>query len=251
MLVASEGAEICHGPPRYVATERWRVDTARVFASSTHLKRACIAVACAAAFATPVDAARVALPSPNLDLPAQQALQKAVLAGGCFWGVELVFEHVKGVHDVRSGYAGGKSYLAHYASVASGDTGHAESVEITYDPQQISYGELLRVFFSVAHDPTQLNRQGPDEGTQYRSTIFVTNADQERVARAYIDQLRAARAFDDPIVTTLQPLQAFYAAEAEHQDYATRNPRQPYIVMNDRPKLFHLQQQFPALFKER
>jgi peptide-methionine (S)-S-oxide reductase len=205
----------------------------------------------AALVASPSIAARVALPSPRIDLPAKSGLQKAVVAGGCFWGVELVFEHIKGVHDVRSGYAGGKSYLARYASVASGDTGHAESVEITYDPQQISYGELLRVFFSVAHDPTQLNRQGPDEGTQYRSTIFFASPDQERVARAYIDQLQSLRVFDEPIVTTLEPLQGFYVAEAEHQDYATRHPRQPYILLNDRPKLARLQQLFPALVKAR
>jgi peptide-methionine (S)-S-oxide reductase len=213
-------------------------------------KRICIAVVCLTV-ASSAAAAPVALPAPKLDIPAQQSLQKAVLAGGCFWGVELVYEHVKGVQDVRSGYAGGKSYMAHYASVASGDTGHAESVEITYDPQQISYGELLRVFFSVAHDPTQLNRQGPDEGTQYRSTIFIANGEQERVARAYIEQLQSVRAFEEPIVTTLERLEGFYPAEAEHQDYATRNPRQPYIVMNDRPKLLHLQQQFPSLFKNR
>jgi len=196
-------------------------------------------------------AARSELPAPRIDLPGAAGLQQVVLAGGCFWGVELVFEHVKGVADVRSGYAGGKSYMAHYASVAAGDTGHAESVEITYDPKQISYGELLRVFLSVAHDPTQLNRQGPDEGTQYRSTIFFGSEDQERVARAYVDQLQTARVFEEPIVTTFEKLEGFYPAEAEHQDYATRHPRQPYIVLNDRPKLFHLQRRFPALYQER
>jgi peptide-methionine (S)-S-oxide reductase len=208
----------------------------------------CVALALAVMVAAPALAARTALPPPRVDLP-ESGLQKIVLAGGCFWGVELVFEHVKGVHDVRSGYAGGKSYMAHYASVASGDTGHAESVEITYDPQQISYGELLRVFFSVAHDPTQLNRQGPDEGTQYRSAIFIANAEQERVARAYIEQLQALAAFDEPIVTTLERLQGFYVAEAEHQDYATRHPRQPYIVLNDRPKLARFEKLFPELVK--
>jgi peptide-methionine (S)-S-oxide reductase len=216
------------------------------------MKSACwIILALSVASSSPSVAARGPLPSPVLDLPARSGLQKAVLAGGCFWGIELVFEHVQGVHDVRSGYAGGKSYMAHYASVASGDTGHAESVEITYDPQQISYGELLRVFFSVAHDPTQLNRQGPDEGPQYRSTIFVASQEEQRVAQAYIDQLQRLRAFDEPIVTTLEPLQGFYVAEPEHQDYATRHPRQPYIVLNDRPKLTRLQQQFPALLKSR
>ena len=207
-----------------------------------------ITVAFAAGVMLTAHAARTALPSPQIDLPAGQELQKAVLAGGCFWGVELVFQHVKGVTDVRSGYAGGKSYMAHYASVASGDTGHAESVEITYDPQRISYGELLRVFFSVAHDPTELNRQGPDEGTQYRSTIFVANTEQERVARAYIEQLQSLKVFDEPIVTTLEPLEGFYVAEAEHQDYATRHPNQPYIFLNDRPKLAHLRQQLPELY---
>lgn len=201
--------------------------------------------------ATSANAVRAALPAPNVNETAAEGPRKAVLAGGCFWGVELVFEHVQGVIDVRSGYAGGKSYMAHYASVAAGDTGHAESVEITYDPQQISYGELLRVFFSVAHDPTQLNRQGPDEGPQYRSTIFFASAEQERVAREYVRQLQAARVFDEPIVTTFEKLEGFYSAEAEHQDYATRHPRQPYIVLNDRPKLFHLQRHFPALYRER
>jgi peptide-methionine (S)-S-oxide reductase len=203
----------------------------------------------AATLASASLAARAPLPSPRVDLPQAAGLQKAVLAGGCFWGVELVFEHVRGVHDVRSGYAGGKSYMAHYASVASGDTGHAEAVEILYDPQQISYGGLLRIFFSVAHDPTQLNAQGPDVGAQYRSTIFVANAEEERVARAYIEQLGAARVFEDPIVTTLERLEGFYVAEPEHQDYATRHPNQPYIVFNDRPKLAHLKQQFPGLVK--
>jgi len=208
-----------------------------------------ILIVCAALIAGWSHAAPVALPSPNVDLTGDSGLQKVVLAGGCFWGLELVFEHVKGVHDVRSGYSGGKSYMAHYASVASGDTGHAESVEITYDPKQISYGELLRVFFSVAHDPTQLDRQGPDEGPQYRSTIFFASPAQERVARAYIEQLEKLKTFDEPIVTTLEPLQGFYVAEPEHQDYATRHPRQPYIVLNDRPKLARLQRLFPQLLK--
>jgi peptide-methionine (S)-S-oxide reductase len=203
------------------------------------------------AFAAPCDAASRIVPPPTLDLPRSQGLQTAVLAGGCFWGVELVFEHVKGVRDVISGYAGGKGYMAHYATVAGGDSGHAESVEILYDPQQISYGELLRVFFSVAHDPTQLNRQGPDEGPQYRSTIFYSNPNEERIARAYIAQLDAAKVFDDPIVTTLEPNQGFFRAEAEHQDFATRHPRQPYIVMNDLPKLDALRRLFPERYTAR
>lgn len=208
------------------------------------------AVLLCAALASPCMAAGVRAPAPALDLPRESGLRTAVLAGGCFWGVELVFEHVKGVRDVISGYAGGKGYMAHYAVVAGGDSGHAESVEILYDPQQISYGELLRVFFSVAHDPTQLNRQGPDEGPQYRSTIFYSTPDEERIARAYIEQLEAAKVFADPIVTTLEPNRGFFRAEAEHQDYATRNPRQPYIVLNDLPKLRHLQQLFPELYVE-
>jgi peptide-methionine (S)-S-oxide reductase len=200
------------------------------------------------AFAAPSLAASHLVPPPAIDLPAQQGLQTAVFAGGCFWGVELVFEHVKGVQNVTSGYSGGKGYMAHYAAVAGGDSGHAEAVEILYDPQQISYGELLRVFFSVAHDPTQLNRQGPDEGPQYRSTIFFGSPDEERIARAYIEQLKAAQAFDETIATTLEPNRGFFKAEPEHQDYATRNPRQLYIVLNDRPKLAHLQRLFPELY---
>jgi peptide-methionine (S)-S-oxide reductase len=188
------------------------------------------------------------VPSPRMDLTPQRGLQTAVFAGGCFWGLELVFEHVKGVHDVRSGYSGGKGYMAHYAVVAGGDSGHAESVEILYDPQQISYGQLLRVFFSVAHDPTQLNRQGPDEGPQYRSTIFFATPDEERVARAYIQQLQAAKLFEEPIATTLESNRGFFQAEAEHQNYATRHPRDRYIVLNDRPKLAHLQQLLPQLY---
>lgn len=204
-----------------------------------------------AALASPCSAASRLVPPPALDLPRQSGLRTAVFAGGCFWGVELVFEHVKGVRDVISGYAGGKSYMAHYAVVAGGDSGHAESVEISYDPQQISYGQLLRVFFSVAHDPTQLNRQGPDEGPQYRSTIFYSGPEEERVARAYLQQLETAEVFDEPIATTLEPNRGFFRAEAEHQNYATRNPRQPYIVLNDLPKLRHLQRLFPDVYVER
>lgn len=200
-----------------------------------------------AAFASPCWATSRVVPPPALDLPRDQGLQTAVLAGGCFWGVELVFEHVKGVKDVIAGYAGGKGYMAHYAAVAGGDSGHAEAVEILYDPQQISYGELLRVFFAVAHDPTQLNRQGPDEGPQYRSTIFYSSAEQERIARAYIAQLETAKVFGEPIVTTLEPQRGFFRAEPEHQDYATRRPRDRYVVMNDLPKLVRLQRVLPEL----
>jgi peptide-methionine (S)-S-oxide reductase len=190
------------------------------------------------------------LPMPSVDLPKATApgTQTAVFAGGCFWGVEAVFRHVKGVRTAVSGYAGGSKQTAAYEVVSTGTTGHAESVQVTYDPSQITYGELLRIFFSVAHDPTQLDRQGPDHGTQYRSAIFVESADQKRVADAYIAQLTAAKAFGDPIVTQVVPLPAFYPAEDYHQDYLARHPNQPYIVYNDLPKLAALKDQFPSRY---
>jgi peptide-methionine (S)-S-oxide reductase len=190
------------------------------------------------------------LPDPKVDEPAAAAMatQTAVFAGGCFWGVEAVFEHVKGVTRVVSGYAGGSADTANYDRVSSGGTGHAESVRISYDPARISYGQLLKVFFSVAHDPTQLNRQGPDTGTQYRSAIFFANDEQKRIAETYIAQLQAARTFPRPIVTQVTPLKAFYEAEAYHQDYLALHPNQPYIVINDLPKLADLQRQFPKLY---
>jgi peptide-methionine (S)-S-oxide reductase len=193
----------------------------------------------------------IALPDPKLDAPkaAAKADAVAVFAGGCFWGVEAVFEHVKGVKDAVSGYAGGKSGSAQYETVSSGDTGHAESVKVTYDPAKVSYGQLLKVYFSVAHDPTQLNRQSPDVGPQYRSEIFTTSAEQARIAKAYIAQLTAAKVFAAPIVTKVEPLPAFYPAEAHHQDYLRLHPNEPYIVFNDAPKLVHLKQMFPALYK--
>ncbi len=169
----------------------------------------------------------------------------AVLAGGCFWGVEAVFERLKGVSNVVSGFAGGSKTTAHYEIVSTGMTGHAESVEITYDPSQISYGKLLQVFFSVAHDPTTLNRQGPDRGTQYRSAIFYANDEQKRVAEAYIRQLNDAKVFSHPIVTQVVPLSGFYAAEAYHQHFIDHNPDYPYVVYNDLPKLKALEKQFP------
>ena len=192
-------------------------------------------------------------PAPAVDIPAPAAKQTAsvVLAGGCFWGVEAVFERLKGVTDAVSGYAGGKKSTAHYEVVSSGSTGHAESVQITYDPSQISYGKLLEVYFSVAHDPTELNRQGPDYGTQYRSAIFYSNDEQKRVAEAYIKQLNEAKVYSRPIVTQLTPLDGFYRAEEYHQHYFDHNPNQPYIVFNDAPKVKHLQQQFPDLLKHR
>jgi len=183
-------------------------------------------------------------PSPNA-----QGRQTAVLAGGCFWGVDAVFKHVRGVINVISGYSGGNASTAQYETVSSGTTGHAESVKITYEPSQISYGELLRVFFSVATDPSQLNRQGPDEGTQYRSVIFYSNEDQKQIAQAYIDQLNKANVFSGPIVTQVVPLKEFYPAEEYHQDFLERNPTNPYIVYNDMPKLRELQKQFPDLYK--
>jgi peptide-methionine (S)-S-oxide reductase len=187
------------------------------------------------------------LPAPAVDIPAASVKgpQTAVFAGGCFWGVEAVFRHVKGVSKAVSGYAGGAAKTADYERVSTGSTGHAESVEVTYDPAQVSYGELLRIFFSVAHDPTQLNRQGPDYGTQYRSAIFFTTDEQKRVAQAYIDQLGQAKAYASPIVTQVVALPAFYPAEAYHQNYLALHPTQPYIVMHDLPKLAQLKQQFP------
>jgi peptide-methionine (S)-S-oxide reductase len=210
-----------------------------------------LGLAAAAAIAVHASAsAATALPDPAIDIPhaAVAGSQTAVLAGGCFWGMEGVFEHVKGVTRVVSGYAGGQANTASYEQVSSGRTGHAESVRITYDPARISYGQLLKVFFAVAHDPTELNRQGPDSGTQYRSAIFYANADQKRVADAYIAQLQAAHAFPQPIVTQVTPLKGFYDAEAYHQDYLDHHPNQPYIVINDLPKIEHLRQQLPALY---
>jgi peptide-methionine (S)-S-oxide reductase len=192
----------------------------------------------------------VALPDAKLDAPrAAGKDQVAVFAGGCFWGVEAVFEHVKGVKDVVSGYSGGGAVTAHYEVVGSGQTGHAESVRVVYDPKLISYGQLLKVYFSVAHDPTQLNRQAPDTGTQYRSEIFAASALQQKIADAYIAQLTAAKSFSAPIVTRVEPLKAFYPAEAYHQDYLRLHPDQPYIVYNDAPKLVHLKELFPQWYK--
>jgi peptide-methionine (S)-S-oxide reductase len=175
--------------------------------------------------------------------------QTAVLSGGCFWGVQAVFQHVKGVISATSGYSGGSAKTAEYEAVSTGETGHAESVEIVYDPSQITFGELLRVFFSVAHDPTQLNRQGPDEGTQYRSAIFYNSDEQKHIAEAYIQQLEAGKIFARKIVTQVVPLQAFFPAEGYHQNYAALHPRQPYIVFNDAPKVEHLKQQLPGLYR--
>jgi peptide-methionine (S)-S-oxide reductase len=191
-----------------------------------------------------------AVPAPTQDVAraASPGQQTAVVSGGCFWGIQAVFQHVRGVISATSGYSGGSAKTAEYEIVSTGETGHAESVRIVYDPSQITYGGLLRVFFSVAHDPTQLNRQGPDEGTQYRSSIFYSNDEQKRIADAYIAQLDNAKVFPRPIVTKVVPLQVFYPAEAYHQNYAALHPNQPYIVFNDAPKVEHLKKEFPDLY---
>jgi peptide-methionine (S)-S-oxide reductase len=192
-----------------------------------------------------------ALPTPAVDQPAAQAggLQTAVLAGGCFWGVQAVFQHTKGVTKAVSGYAGGSKESANYETVSSGRTGHAESVEVTFDPSVISYGTILQIYFSVAHDPTELDRQGPDEGPQYRSQIFTTNDAQAKIATAYIAQLDHAGAFKQPIVTKVGALTAFYPAEAYHQDYATLHTNNLYIVYNDLPKIENLKRLFPDRYR--
>jgi len=193
----------------------------------------------------------VTLPAAAVDEKpaATSSKETLVLAGGCFWGVQAVFQHVKGVISATSGYSGGASNTAEYEIVSTGGTGHAESVKVVYDPSKITYGQLLQVFFSVALDPTELNRQGPDEGTQYRSVIFYGNDEQKRIAESYIAQLNQAKAFPRPIVTQVVPLKGFYPAEGYHQDYATLHPDNPYIRYNDLPKVAHLQQQFPSLYQ--
>jgi peptide-methionine (S)-S-oxide reductase len=190
------------------------------------------------------------LPSPAVDEnTSEKKSETAVFAGGCFWGVEAVFDAVKGVSQAVSGYAGGSKTTASYEIVSTGATGHAESVQITYDPWQISFGQLLRIYFSIAHNPTELNRQGPDEGTQYRSEIFYTSEEQKRIAEAYIQQLTAAKSFRRPIVTKVSPLQGFYRAEDYHQDFVAKNPRQGYVVYNDLPKLSKLRKEMPEIVK--
>jgi peptide-methionine (S)-S-oxide reductase len=190
-------------------------------------------------------------PAPATDSPLAPAKnrQTAVLAGGCFWGVQAVFEHLKGVESVTSGYSGGFVKSPSYESVSTGVTGHAESVSITYDASKITYGRLLMIFFSVAHDPTQWNRQGPDTGSQYRSTIFYANDEQKRIAESYIAQLDAAKVYSRPVVTKVEAFKAFYPAEDYHQDYLKHNPENPYIVYNDLPKLENLKKDFPDLYK--
>jgi peptide-methionine (S)-S-oxide reductase len=196
--------------------------------------------------------AAVVLPAPALDNPkAAGALQTAVLAGGCFWGVQGVYQYTRGVKQALSGYSGGDKSTAEYEKVGTGRTGHAESVQVVFDPKEISYGEILRIYFSVVHDPTQLDRQGPDFGTQYRSAIFYADARQKRIAEAYIAQLERAKAFGKPIVTRVDPLKGFYPAEAYHQDFLILNPGYPYIVINDLPKIANLKRLFPEQYRDK
>ncbi|HXN27853.1 MAG TPA: peptide-methionine (S)-S-oxide reductase MsrA [Candidatus Acidoferrales bacterium] len=211
----------------------------------------CVVLVLFAAFRHGSASAATALPDPTVDesLSAQKGQATLVVAGGCFWGVQAVFQHVKGVASATSGYSGGTVKNPAYEEVSSGSTGHAESVQIIYDPSQITLGQLLKVFFSVAHDPTELNRQGPDSGTQYRSAIFFSTPDQQRIAQAYIQQLDQAKVFSHPIVTQIAPFKAFYRAEDYHQNYATNHPDNPYIATFDLPKVKHLQQQFPSLYR--
>jgi peptide-methionine (S)-S-oxide reductase len=219
----------------------------------SHVVVAGLATACVVAalfFESP--RAATPFPDPAVDVPlaAERGEQTAVFAGGCFWGVESVFEHVRGVLDSVSGYSGGSARDAAYEKVSLGVTKHAESVRVTFDPSRISYGVLLKVFFAVAHDPTQLNRQGPDTGPQYRSAIFFSDSTQERIASSYISQLESARQFKRKIVTEVAPLQAFYPAEAYHQNYADRHPNDLYIVINDRPKVYQLRREHASLYAE-
>ncbi|CDZ31614.1 Peptide methionine sulfoxide reductase MsrA [Neorhizobium galegae bv. officinalis] len=193
-----------------------------------------------------------AIPAPAIDQAASTAAtETAIFAGGCFWGVQGVFQHVEGVKNAVSGYAGGAKDTAAYETVGYGKTGHAESVRVTFDPKKVTYGHLLQIYFSVAHDPTQLNRQGPDTGTQYRSTVFPTSEEQARVAKAYIDQLNKAKIFHTAIATTIEPGKAFYPAEAYHQDFLTQNPTYPYIVYNDLPKIENLKKLFPSDYRDK
>jgi peptide-methionine (S)-S-oxide reductase len=204
---------------------------------------------CVAGIGAAAERARAVPPPATDEQPSSAGPEVAVFAGGCFWGVQGVFQHVKGVTSAVSGYAGGEKRTAEYEVVGSGTTGHAESVQVTYDPRQITYGRLLQIYFSVAHDPTELNRQGPDYGTQYRSAIFPTNDEQARVAAAYIAQLGEAHVFPSKVVTKIEPGRAFYPAEAYHQDFLTLNPSYPYIVINDLPKIRELERLFPDLYR--
>ena len=211
-----------------------------------------VAVAAFAAWQLPAGATEeaVVIPAPSIDEKPSASSEKAIFAGGCFWGVQGVFQHVNGVANAVSGYSGGDKDTAHYEMVGTSQTGHAETVEVTYDPSKVTYGQLLQVFFSVAHNPTQLNYQGPDHGTQYRSTIFVASDEQKKIAQSYIAELDKAKLFSGPIVTTIEPFKAFYPAEDYHQDFLTLNPTYPYIVYNDLPKVANLKQLFPGLYRD-
>jgi len=195
-------------------------------------------------------AANKAIPTPSVDetLSPAKGQKKIVFAGGCFWGIQTVFKHTKGVISSTAGYSGGEASTADYETVSEGSSGHAESVQVVYDPSQVTFGQLLKIFFSVAHDPTELNRQGPDRGTQYRSVIFFNDAEQKHIVESYIAQLESAHFFNNPIVTQVVPLKAFYTAEAHHQDYAENHPYDPYIVFNDAPKLENLKKEYPELY---
>ena len=208
--------------------------------------------ACGWACQVRADAVDKVIPAPALDTPAAEAkgLETAVLAGGCFWGMQGMFQRVQGVTKVVAGYSGGTKETASYEMVSTERTGHAEAVEITFDPRKISYGQILRLYFSVAHDPTQLNRQGPDTGPSYRSEIFFASPAQERIAKAYVAQLAKANVFRSPIVTKIEPLKAFYPAEGYHQDFLIKNPNHPYIVRNDLPKVAALKRVYPELYRE-
>ena len=212
----------------------------------------CALIAIVFALTRPTSSKSAPFPDPAVDDPlAASATQRSVVvAGGCFWGVQAVFQHVKGVVSATSGYAGGDVKNPSYEAVCTGRTGHAESVRVVYDPAQVSFGQILKVFFSVAHDPTEVNRQGPDTGTQYRSAVFFEGDDQQRMTRAYIDQLNQAKIFRRPIATQVLPLAAFYQAEAYHQDYATKHPYEPYIAINDLPKVEALRKEHPGLYKK-
>jgi peptide-methionine (S)-S-oxide reductase len=213
---------------------------------------ALIAAAAFVSARSPAGAAEepVVIPAPVVDEKPSSGMEKAVFAGGCFWGVQGVFQHVKGVTNAVSGYAGGEADTAHYEMVGTGSTGHAEAVEVTYDPSKVTYGQLLQIFFSVAHNPTQLNYQGPDHGPQYRSAIFFVSEEQKKIAGSYIAQLDKAKVYPVAIVTSLEAFEAFYPAEAYHQDFLTLNPTYPYIVYNDLPKIEYLRQIFPGLYSE-
>lgn len=213
---------------------------------------ALVLVACGVSRLAGADAINRVIPASAVDTPASEVAgrETAVLAGGCFWGMQGMFEHVRGVTKVVAGYSGGTQETAHYSMVSTERTGHAESIEITFDPKQVSYGQILRLYFSVAHDPTELNRQGPDSGPSYRSEIFFESPTQERIARAYVAQLAKDKIFGGPVVTRIEPMKGFFPAEEEHQDFLIHNPNYPYIVINDLPKIDALKRVYPSFYRE-